>query len=53
MSNRERIAAQVAHEKWATMSDSLRSLMINEKMSDLLKKINGKSIFIDLFTLYS
>ena len=29
--------AQVAHDKWATVSDTLRSLMINERMSDSLK----------------
>ena len=38
-SDREWIAqvaqvAQVAHDKWATMSDSLRWLMINEQMSE-------------------
>ena len=37
MSNCERIA-QVAQDKWATVSDFLRSLMINELMSNLLKK---------------
>ena len=33
MSDCERIA-QVAHDKWVTVSDSLRSLMINEPISD-------------------
>ena len=37
MSNCERIA-QVAQDKWATVSDFLRSLMINELMSNSLKK---------------
>ena len=32
MSNCEQIA-QIAHNKWATVSDSLRSFMINERMS--------------------
>ena len=36
MSHCERFA-QVAHDKWATMSDLLMSLMINEQMSDSLK----------------
>ena len=38
-SNREWIT-QVAHDNWDTMSDSLRLLMINEQMSDSLKKFN-------------
>ena len=38
MSNCERIA-QVAQDKWGTMSNSLRSLRGNERMSDLLKQI--------------
>ena len=37
MSDCERIA-QVAQDKWATMSNSLRSLRGNERMSDSLKK---------------
>ena len=44
--------AQIAQDKWATVSDSLRSLMINERMSDLLKKIwqkNLKSSFLVCF----
>ena len=41
MNNRERIA-HVAHDKWARVSDSLKSLMINEQMSDSLKKIGLK-----------
>ena len=43
---------QVAHDKWATVSDSLRSLMINEQMSDLLKKIwlkKSKILFFGMF----
>ena len=28
--------AQVAHDKWATVSDSLMLLMINERISELL-----------------
>ena len=35
MSNSEQIA-QVAHDKWVTVSDSLRLLMINERMSESL-----------------
>ena len=38
MSDHELIA-QVAQDKWATMSDSLRSLRGNKQMSDSLKKI--------------
>ena len=44
--------AQVAHDKWATVSDTLRSLMINERMSDSLKKFwlqNLKSYFLVCF----
>ena len=37
MSDCERFT-QIAQDKWATMSDSLRSLMINEWISDSLKK---------------
>ena len=37
MSEREQIT-QVALDKWATISDSLRSLRGNEQMSDSLKK---------------
>ena len=48
-SDYERIA-QVAHDKWTTVSDSLRSLMINEQMSDLLKKCwLKKSYFLVCF----
>ena len=42
----------VAHDKWATVSDSLRSLMINEQMSDSLKKcwlIKSKILFFRMF----
>ena len=41
-----------AHQKWATMSDSLRSLRGNERMSDSLKKFwlkNLKSCFLVCF----
>ena len=31
--------AQIAQDKWATVSESLRSLRGNERMSNLLKKI--------------
>ena len=53
MSDRERIA-QVAQDKWATVSKSLRSLMImiNERMSNSHKKIwltNLKSYFLVCF----
>ena len=43
MSYRERIT-QVAQDKWATMSDWLRSLRGNERMSNLLKKIWLKNL---------
>ena len=51
MSNRKQIA-QVAQDKWATISDLLRSLMINEQMSDLLKKCwlkKSKILFFSMF----
>ena len=51
MSDREQIA-KVAHDKWATVSDSLRSLMINERMSDPLKKFwlqKSKILFFSMF----
>ena len=51
MSDGEQIA-QVAHDKWATKSDSLRSLMIDEGMSDSLKKIclkKSKILFLVCF----
>ena len=44
--------AQVAHDKRATVSDSLRSLMINELRSDLLKKFwlkKSKILFFNMF----
>ena len=44
----ERIA-QVAHQKWATMSNLLRSLMKNEWMSNSLKKLWLKSYFLVRF----
>ena len=36
--------AHFAHQKWATMSDSLRSLRGNERMSDSLKKMSDSLI---------
>ena len=51
MSDRERIA-QVAQDKWATLSDSLRSLRGNEQMSDSLKKCwlkKSKILFFSMF----
>ena len=39
--------AQIAQEKWATVSDSLRSLMINEQMSELPDFLS-KSLIISL-----
>ena len=51
MSVRERIA-QVAHDKWATMSDLLRSIMINERMSDSLKDIWLKTYKILFFGMF-
>ena len=47
-SDRERIA-QVAHDKCATVSDSLRWLMINEQISDLIKKNLAKILFFSRF----
>ena len=41
MSDCERFA-QIAQDKWATVSESLRSLMINEQMSNSLKKFGKK-----------
>ena len=52
MSDHEQIA-QVAHDKWATVSDSLRSLMINERKNDSLKKICPKKSKILLFSMFS
>ena len=51
MSNCEQIA-QVAHDIWATVSDSLRSLMINERMSDSLKKFGLKKSKILFFSMF-
>ena len=54
MSNRKWIA-QVAHDKWATVSDSLRSLMINKQMSAFLKNFwltNLKSYLLVCFTVH-
>ena len=50
MSDREWIA-QVTHDKWA-VSDSLRSLMINERMSDLLKNFGLKQSKILFFSMF-
>ena len=47
-SDREQIA-QVAHDKWATMSTLLRLLMINEQMSYSLKTFWLKSYFLVCF----
>ena len=47
-SNREWIA-QDAHDKWVTMSDSLRSLMQNEQMSTSLKVFQQKYSFLVCF----
>ena len=51
MSHYEQIA-QVAHDKWAIMSNSLRLLMINEQMSDLLKNCWLKKSKLLIFTLF-
>ena len=40
MSDREQIA-QGSQDKWATVSNSLRSLMINKRMSDWLKNLKS------------
>ena len=48
MSNRERIA-QVAHDKWVIVSDSLRSLMINEQFAQKNLVKNIKSYFLVCF----
>ena len=51
MSEREGIT-QVPQDKWATVSDLLKSLMINEQMSDLLTKFwlkKSKILFLSLF----
>ena len=44
--------AQVDQNKWATVSDSLRSLMMNERMSDLLKNCWLKKSKILLFSMF-
>ena len=51
MSDREQIA-QVIHYKWATVSDSLRSLIINELMSDSLKNCWQKKSKILFFSMF-
>ena len=51
MSEREGIT-QVPQDKWATVSDLLKSLMINEQMSDLLTKFwlkKSKILFFSMF----
>ena len=52
MSDRKRIA-QVAQDKWATVSDLLRLLMINERMSNSLKKFWLKKSKILFFCMFS
>ena len=44
MSEREQIA-QVALDKWATMSDSLRSLRGNEQFAQKILAIKSKILF--------
>ena len=51
MSNHEQIA-QIAQDKWATVSDSLRLRMINVWMSDLRKKIWLKKSKILFFCMF-
>ena len=51
MSDHERIA-QVTQDKWTTMSDLLRSLMINERMSDSQKKFWLKKYKIFFFCMF-
>ena len=54
MSNCEQIA-QVAQGKWATVSKLLRSLMINDQMSNSLKKFwlkKSKILFLVCFILF-
>ena len=51
MSDCERIA-QVTHDKWATVRDLLRSLMINEQMSNSLNNFwlkKSKILFFSMF----
>ena len=48
------LIAQVAHQKWATMSNSLRLLRGNERMSEKMEKTvfdlkNSKNIFFFKF----
>ena len=45
MSDCERIA-QVAHDKWVTVSDSLRSLMINKPISDSKIKFFVRFLYV-------
>ena len=51
MSDRER-SAQVAQDKWGNVSDSLRSLLLNERMSDLLKKNLANKFKIIFFSMF-
>ena len=51
MSNCEQFA-QITRDKWATVSESLRSLMINEQMSDSLKIFWLKSYFYNVLYTY-
>ena len=46
--------AQVAQDKWATVRDSLRSIIINEQMSDALKKFwlnKSKILFFSMLCI--
>ena len=51
MSDHERIA-QVAQDKWVIVSDSLRSLILNERMSDSLKIFRLKKSKILFFSMF-
>ena len=51
MSDCERFT-QIAQAKWATVSKSLRSLMINEQMSDSLNKFLLKKYKILFFSMF-
>ena len=54
MSDCERFA-HIAQDKWATVSESLRLIRGNERMSDLLKKIclqKSKILFFNFFSMF-
>ena len=54
MSDCERFA-HIAEDKWATVSESLRLIRGNERMSDLLKKIclqKSKILFFNFFSMF-